>query len=196
MRPSTAPTATTNRTRARGSCSRRWSCSPLLSIVGGIIQLPDVTWLPDSVTHRLEHWLEPVVEFGEADISGTWGYENKTILMLIATAAAVLGIVVAWLVYERRAIAANEPTILANAWYYDAAVTDFVGGPGRKSWEAAAWFDANVVDGAVDGAATTVRETAGELRKGQTGFVRGYAAIFGIGAVVLLAWFVVVRGML
>ena len=165
----------------------------LLSIVGGIIQLPDVTWLPDSLTHRLEHWLEPVVEFGEADISGTWGYENKTILMLIATAAAVLGIVVAWLVYERRAIAAREPTILANAWYYDAAVTDFMGGPGRKSWEAAAWFDANVVDGAVDGAATAVRETAGGLRKGQTGFVRGYAAIFGLGAVVLLAWFVVVE---
>ena len=31
-----------------------------LSIVGGIIQLPGVTWLPDSITHRLEHWLEPV----------------------------------------------------------------------------------------------------------------------------------------
>jgi NADH-quinone oxidoreductase subunit L len=168
----------------------------VLSIVGGIIQLPDVTWLPESITHLLEHWLEPVVEFGEADITGTWGDENKTILMVIATAAAVLGIVIGWLVYEKRRIRANEPTILANAWYYDQAVTDFMGGPGRASWEATAWVDANVVDGAVNGAATTVRETAGELRKGQTGFVRGYAAILGIGAVGLLAWFIVVRGML
>ncbi len=86
--------------------------------------------------------------------------------------------------------------MLANAWYYDQAVTDFAGGPGRKAFEDVAWFDATVVDGAVNGAATTVREAAGEVRKGQTGFVRGYAAILGIGAVGLLAWFVVVRGML
>ena len=102
---------------------------------------------------RLEHWLEPVVEFGEADIAGTWGYDNKTILMLIATAAAVAR--------HRRRLARlraaprsrpSEPTVLANAWYYDRAVTDFMGGPGRKAFEAAAWFDANVVDGAVNGA--------------------------------------------
>ncbi len=167
-----------------------------LSIVGGLIQLPDVTWIPDELGQRLEHWLEPVVEFGEADIAGTWGYENKTILMVVATAAAVLGIVIAWLVYQRHRIRAQEPTVLANAWYYDKTITDFAGGPGRKAFEDVAWFDANVVDGAVNGAATTVRQTAGELRKGQSGFVRGYAAIIGLGAVGLLAWFVVVRGML
>ena len=59
--------------------------------VGGIIQLPS-HWLPESITQQLEHWLEPVIEFGEADIGGTWGYGNKTILMLFAIAAAVGGI--------------------------------------------------------------------------------------------------------
>ena len=137
-----------------------------------------------------------MIEFGEADITGTWADSNKTILMLIATAAAVFGIIIAWLVYEKQRIAANEPTVLANAWYYDKTISEFVGGPGRKGFEDVAWFDAKVVDGAVNGAATTVRESAGELRKGQTGFVRGYAAVIGLGAVGLLAWLVVVRGML
>ena len=41
-----------------------------------------------------------------------------------------------------------------------------------------------------------MRDVAGELRKGQTGYVRGYAGIIGIGAVILLGWFVVVRGIL
>jgi NADH-quinone oxidoreductase subunit L len=167
-----------------------------LAAIGGIIQLPSVTWLPESITEKLEHWLEPVIEFGEADITGTWGYDNKTILMLFATAAAVGGIIVAWLVYEKDRIKAVEPTVLANAWYYDKAVSDFMGGPGRESFEGAAWFDAHVIDGAVNGAARAVRGTAGELRKGQSGYVRGYAGIIGIGVVLLLAWFVVVRGIL
>jgi NADH-quinone oxidoreductase subunit L len=167
-----------------------------LSVVGGIIQLPSVTWLPDSITNRLEHWLEPVIEFGEAHISDSWGYGNKTILMLLATTAAVLGIVIAWLVYEKGRIKAQEPAILANAWYYDKTVSAFMGGPGRESFEGAAWFDKHVVDGAVNGAADVVKVTAGELRKGQTGYVRGYAAIIGIGVVGLLAWFVLVRGIL
>ena len=168
----------------------------VLSVVMGIIQLPDVTWVPDSFAHHLEDWLEPVVEFGEANIDGTWAFDNKTILMLIATAAAVVGIILAWLVYERGRIKAYEPSVLANAWYYDRAVTDFMGGPGEDAFEGAAWFDANVVDGAVNGTGRVVRDVAGELRKGQTGYVRGYAGIIGIGAVILLGWFVVVRGIL
>jgi NADH-quinone oxidoreductase subunit L len=41
-----------------------------------------------------------------------------------------------------------------------------------------------------------VRDTAGVLRKGQNGFVRAYAGIIGVGVVVLLAWFVIARGIL
>ena len=167
-----------------------------LSVVGGIIQLPSVSWLPDSITDELAHWLEPVVEFGERNITGTWVDTNTTFLMVIATSGAAIGIIVAWLVYQKGRIKAVEPTILANAWYYDKTVTDFMGGPGRDAFEGAAWFDQQIIDGAVNGTAKVVRTSGGELRKGQTGYVRGYAAIIGLGAVLLLAWFVVVRGIL
>ena len=39
-------------------------------------------------------------------------------------------------------------------------------------------------------------DAAGELRKSQSGFIRAYAALIGVGVVVLLAWFVVARGIL
>src|SRR4051794_21777059 len=58
----------------------------VLSTIGGIIQLPDVMWIPDVLKDRLLSWLEPVVEFGEANIAGTWADEHITILMLIASA--------------------------------------------------------------------------------------------------------------
>jgi NADH-quinone oxidoreductase subunit L len=71
-----------------------------------------------------------------------------------------------------------------------------MGGPGREAFEATAWFDANVVDGAVNGTGRTVRGLASVGRKVQSGYVRAYAGVIGIGVVLLLAWFVLVRGMI
>ena len=71
-----------------------------------------------------------------------------------------------------------------------------MGNPGREVAQGVADFDANVVDGAVRGVATAVRATASETRKAQTGYVRQYAAVVGVGVVLLLTWFVVIRGIL
>ena len=123
----------------------------VLSTVGGFIQMPF-----SETTERLGRWLHPVVEpaegIGEANIDGTWADEHIFLLAIIALSVAIAGIIAAYLVYERKRVKAIEPAILANAWYYDQAVTEFMGGPGRESFEATAWFDANVVDGAVNGA--------------------------------------------
>jgi NADH-quinone oxidoreductase subunit L len=166
-----------------------------LSIVGGIIQLPSLGIIPDSMRHKLEGWLEPVVP-GEAHISGTWADDHKWILIAIAVACAVVGIVAAYLVYEKKRMKAIEPQLFADGWNYDRAISWFMGNPGRRGFDGVALFDANVVDGAVNGVATVVRETAGQVRKGQTGYVRQYAGVIGIGVVLLLGWFVVIRGIL
>ena len=168
----------------------------LLATLSGVINLPALEGVPTDARLKLEEWLHPVVEFGEAEIEGTFAYDSKELLILIATACAVLGLVLAWLVYSRHRLKAYEPTVLAHGWYYDEAVTDFVGGPGTVAFEATATFDEQVVDGAVDGVAGAVTATGRELRKGQTGYVRQYAGVIGIGVVVLLGWFVVVRGLL
>jgi NADH-quinone oxidoreductase subunit L len=162
-----------------------------LAIVGGVLNLPF-----SHETRRLESWLEPVVEFGEADIEDTWAWDNRYLLLVVAAVIAVIGIVVAWLVYERRRLKAVEPAVLAHAWYVDEAISDFVGGPGRRAFDAIAWFDEHVIDGAVNGVARVVRDTANVMRKGQSGYVRNYAGVLGIGVVALLLWFVLGRGIL
>jgi NADH-quinone oxidoreductase subunit L len=166
-----------------------------LSIVGGIIQLPAVTWIANPIRHKLEDWLHPMIP-DEAEIAGSWGSDHKTLLMVIATAAAAAGIAGAIYVYQLKRAKAVEPVILENAWYYDKVVSDFMGGPGREAFEATAWFDANVVDGAVNGSGISIRGLAGIARKAQSGFVRMYAGIIGVGVAALLAWFVIFRGVL
>lgn len=79
---------------------------------------------------------------------------------------------------------------MEHAWYYDTAVSAFMGGPGREGFDDVAWFDANIVDGAVNGVGKVSEASGGVLRKLQSGYVRNYALGIGIGAVLLLGWFV------
>ena len=157
-----------------------------LSIVGGAMQLPF-----SSKTHFLEKWLEPVIEFGEADIHKSWAYENKYILLGIAIVVALSGIAASYMVYSKKKFAAIEPNVMAQGWFYDKGISNFMGGPGRKAFDGITWADRTIVDGAVNGVGKLVQGAGGYLRKGQTGAVRSYAAAVGLGVVALLVWFFV-----
>ncbi|MEI7546539.1 MAG: NADH-quinone oxidoreductase subunit L [Actinomycetota bacterium] len=156
----------------------------VLSIVGGGLNLPFKT-----TTEKLASWLEPVVGSHESTTS-------KLPLALVAIAIGLLGIAAAYAVYYFKKVKAVEPAILADAWHYDAAVSAFMGGPGRKAFDGVAWTDVHVIDGAVNGSGGLVRGAAGQVRKLQSGNVRNYAAAIGAGVVLLLVWFVVIRGLL
>jgi NADH-quinone oxidoreductase subunit L len=151
--------------------------------VGGVINLPF------AGRDYLHNWLEPVVEGSERTLGAT-AEDYKWFLLALAAVFAVLGVLLAYLVYERKRVKAIEPAILANGGYYDQAVTAFRGGPGRAGFEGAATFDAKVIDGAVDGTGHGVRAAAQRLRRTQSGYVRNYALGIGVGAVLLLGWFV------
>jgi NADH-quinone oxidoreductase subunit L len=161
-----------------------------LSIVGGAMQLPF-----SKNTHWLQDWLKPIVYESEANIKETWAYSNKWLLLAFAIVIALTGIAVSVAVYAKGKFKPVEPAILADAWRYDASIAAFVGGPGRAAFDGVAAFDATIVDGAVNGVGSEVRAASGILRRVQSGFVRSYAAIIGIGAVAMLAWFLV-RGVL
>jgi NADH-quinone oxidoreductase subunit L len=167
----------------------------VLSTVTGVIQLP----FGDKMK-RLEQWLHPVVEpaegIGEVHIDGTWADDNKYLLLVIAVVVSLAGIIAAYLVYQRKRVKAVEPAILANAWYVDQTVTEFTGGPGREAFEGTAWFDANVIDGAANGAGRAVSSAAGGVRRTQNGYVRAAAGIISVGVAVVLAFLVVVQGIL
>ena len=156
-----------------------------LAITGGLLQLPFTKDL-----HFLEKWLEPVDEHGEAHITGSWASDNKYLLMLVATVVALAGIALSIAVYGKKKLPAIEPQLLADGWRYDQAVSRFMGGPGRKAFDGITWADSHVIDGTVLGTGSLVRKMSGIARKGQSGFVRVYAATIVLAVFVMLAWFV------
>ena len=155
--------------------------------VAGFLNLPF-----SHSTHFLESWLEPVTGRYGAEVT----YSNATIvaLLCVSTAVALTGIAVAYFVYIKPRLPARwfEHPVLAKGWYYDWAVTWFMGGPGRIAFDALSWFDRTIIDGAVNGVGSLTRDAGGLLRKAQTGYVRTYALGIAIGAV-LLMMFVLVR---
>jgi NADH-quinone oxidoreductase subunit L len=154
------------------------------SIVAGLLNLPFTKGL-----HFLEHWLEPALAHEHVV---TTGAATKWLLAFIAIAAGVIGIAVAYRTYIERRVDADrfERPVLAQAWYYDRTVSDFMGGPGRRLFDAITWFDANVIDGAVNAAAAAARGGGNLVRKAQSGYVRSYALGMSLGSVALLVWFV------
>jgi NADH-quinone oxidoreductase subunit L len=136
-----------------------------------------------------------VVHDAEVSIKGTWAYDNKWLLLGLAIVIATTGILAAVAVYSKGKLAPVEPQLLADGWRYDSAISALVGGPGRRAFDGVAAFDARIVDGAVNGVAKEVKATSSFFSRLQNGLIRSYAAIIGIGAVLVLAWFLM-RGLL
>ena len=167
-----------------------WTMTLPLIILGPLALLGG--WLNSAFWDRgkfLEHWLEPVVEFGEVHITAST--EEKVLLAFGATIVGLVGMAAAWFVYVRnKGEAADkiELNVLAKGWYYDSSIAAFMGGPGRKGFDAIAWFDKHVIDGAVNGVASVVRISSDKGRTVQTGYVRNYALGLVFGAIVVAAF--------
>jgi NADH-quinone oxidoreductase subunit L len=153
----------------------------VFAAIAGFINLP----FADS-TKYLENWLEPV--------TGRYGavvdYSNGTIVVLltISTIVALTGIGIAYAVYRKHKFPAEwfEQPLFLHGWYYDWAVTAFMGGPGRIAFNALSWFDRTIIDGAVNGVGALARDSGSIVRKTQSGLVRTYALAITIGAVLLM----------
>jgi NADH-quinone oxidoreductase subunit L len=166
-----------------------WTMTVPLIILGPLALLGG--WLNSPFWERgkaLEHWLSPVVEFGEHHIS------SSTVLKLElgvgATLMGLIGIGLGWFVYSRnKGEAADriELKVLAKGWYYDSSIAAFMGGPGRKAFDAIAWFDKHIIDGAVNGVGSVVKVSSDKGRVVQTGYVRNYALGLVAGAIVVAA---------
>ena len=154
-----------------------------LAAVLGVLNLPFTENL-----EFLNRWLEPVTLHNQAHLGLSGG--QLSIELLISTVVAIGSIVAAYFTFIRPKLKARwfEPALFANGWYYDRAITDFMGGIGRRGFELIALFDRVVIDGAVNGVGRATRGGAARLRHVQNGYVRWYALMIGIGAVLLVAF--------
>jgi NADH-quinone oxidoreductase subunit L len=160
------------------------------AIGGGLLGL--------SATTGLVHgFLGPVV--GESGHEPVATGLPEIALVLIATAVALAGVAVGWLVYGSGVIdwAAVRVRLgvvqraLARGWYVDDLYGSVVVLPGKVTSAFLAYvFDQRVIDGAVNGLGSAFGRLAGTGRRVQTGLVRSYALVFLLGAVALLLFLV------
>lgn len=126
-------------------------------------------------------------------------HENHLWAGGLALLAAVAGAVYAWVKYSKPPTPdqLREPTgVLANRWYFDAVydwlfvrrtvqLADLTATADRTSPEQPT-KRAVTLDGLLTGLAKLVSGTGGELRKAQTGRVRGYVLVMGLTVLILL----------
>lgn len=145
--------------------------------------------LPFGNLDFLEKWLEPVFTRGSPLVTD---YTTVQTLGLLAIGAATgaTGIVLGWLVWRRQHAnqPALEPAVFRNGWYYDHAISWFMGHPGRMIFAVSAWFDSRIIDGAVNAIGVVSIWGASLLRRMQSGYVRRYALGIAVGSVFLLAF--------
>jgi NADH-quinone oxidoreductase subunit L len=141
------------------------------------------------------HNIASFLYFGEPERAGL-----NTGIALTSSAVAVSGILLAWLVYSRKALsaaslkAAAGPlySLLRNKYYVDEIYMFFIRNVFFVLTAAVKWFDRRAVDGLVMATGLGVRRGGDGLRRTVPGTVQSYAlAVFGGMAVILLAsaWF-------
>jgi len=167
----------------------------LLSITGGALG-----W---SLTHPgvLERWLQPAVEAGIAPPSGIAeappgpapaGHGGGDgMLASVSVAASAAGMILAWLVYARRTLRVRFPVagdILAHQFYIDDLYAAAVVAPSRAAAGMAEALDRAVIDRAVTGVGRVLAAGGRVYRRVQSGFLRAYASFVLIGALLVLAY--------
>jgi NADH-quinone oxidoreductase subunit L len=157
----------------------------------------------------IHQWLEPVfhgaeetlhLAHGEYQLLGIDGF-----LLGASVAVAVVGMVVAWRLFgffrippmpERvTALTARARPLYRGSyakWYFD-DLNDLlfvrIGGVvARALW----WFDAHIIDGAVNGVAALTQSTGRGIRRSQTGRVQNYALGIAAGLLVMAVSYLVV----
>jgi NADH-quinone oxidoreductase subunit L len=110
---------------------------------------------------------------------------------LLSLGIAILGILLGWFMFSTRPLR-HMPTIFANKWYvdeiYDATVIEPIHSFSREVlWKR---IDMGVIDGVINEFARGLVEIAESLRRIQGGFVRSYAAVILIGALVIIGFFI------
>jgi NADH-quinone oxidoreductase subunit L len=157
----------------------------VLTVLGGL--------LGASVeSGRIQGFLAPVV--GEAEHALAGGLSELG-LSVIATAVALTGLALGWLVYGSGRVDwrrvrdrfAGLRRTLAHGFYVDDAYGRGLVLPAKAASSFAAYtIDARVVDGAVDGLGRAFARLAAAGRRVQSGLVRTYALTFLLGAVALV----------
>ena len=152
----------------------------IAAVLGGGINFP--AWH----FNFLSHFLSPIFP---AAAGATVSTGTKWALSIVTTAVALTGLGLGLTTWRTAAHPKLEPNFLRKAWYFDNIVAATVSGPLTAMANALAFVvDTKVVDGVVNGVATSLGLSGRVLRKLQNGYIRSYALGIGVGLVVVLVY--------
>ena len=165
-----------------------------LAAAGGLLNVPEL-W---GGSARFHHWLEPVTRAGAAVLPETHlSHATEWMLVAIAVAVAVTGIVGAWRLLKPESLVAARTApaergfakVLRNKWYVDELYDFFIVQPLVWVSREVLWksVDQRIVDGAgVNGAARGARALGWVGSQLQTGQVGIYVTLFVVGVLAIL----------
>jgi NADH-quinone oxidoreductase subunit L len=189
----------------------------VLSVFGGLLNLPGIHTLTDWLEHTLEH------------VHAT---DFNVVVAILSTVFAVVAIALAWRIYGRKFMEKGQQdplraplggifTLLENKYYVDELYEKIIINPyvslagfladvidwrfwhdwfhdsvlAKSFRNGARWlaeaFDLPVIDGAANGMAKLVGLFANQLRTLQTGYVRNYALSLFIGFLLFLSYILI-----
>jgi NADH-quinone oxidoreductase subunit L len=143
--------------------------------------------------NRLVNFLSPVVG------SPPTSHGIFTVVSGAALVLVVIGAGVAWVMYGRREVPVTAPaggilTVAARKELYGNAINESVlMRPGQWLTRLSVYFDNRGVDGLVNTIAAAMGGTSGRVRRIENGFVRSYALLMFLGAVLLVGALLLVR---
>ncbi len=164
----------------------------LLSVVGGLV----------GIGNRFEHFLAPV--FGSAEVTEAAGEAagrgTELLLMGVSVLVAVLGFILAYVLYVSRPYLPQKIadglngfyTAVLNKYYIDELyaklfVKPLVDGSTSILWQG---VDRKVIDDTVNNAADGARQVSDEVRHMQSGNLRSYAGWIAAGSAVVIAYMI------
>lgn len=166
----------------------------VLSAVGGFLGLPHVMGF-----NVLEHWLEPVFKNSYALLSlhhpeTEHSSAVEWLLMLVSVVVAAAAIYFSFRKYSRQEKFEDEKgfgKVLENKYYVDEAYDKTVVNPIFRSSESFLWkiFDVKIIDGFVNGVASSLSRFSVDWKKLQTGVVQDYAALAITGIIGIILYF-------
>ncbi len=172
----------------------------VLSAIGGFIGIPAI--FSGEGGNKFENWLEPIFSNAQAKLAlfGTHSHFEEIILMLVTVVGAIVSIYYARYLYLQKTelplqFSKRFKGIYNTLWnkyfvdeIYDAAVVN----PIKLGSEKILWnfTDNKIIDGLVNGTASTIEFISRKIRKVQTGVAQIYAIAMMLGIVIALFWLI------
>jgi NADH-quinone oxidoreductase subunit L len=151
------------------------------AVFAGFLGMPHISGVPDAL-HAFTNWLSPLFAHGAEEAAGP-----NLILLLLGLAIGWAG----WLAGVAMGKNASRAALPESTrdLSLDAGYKATIGRAGLGLAALCKWVDDNIVDGIVNGIGGIVGQVSETVRYVQTSYVRTYAFTMALGAIFVVAYF-------